>query len=88
MPKERKRKVRRRKMRSFRKLKLFLFAFGTAGAAMGAGLCVVFSFKGNWKLVAVGLGYVLLSAAALGARGILMYLDETWKERRHRRTLI
>ena len=47
MPKDKKKRIQRRKMRSYKKLKLFLLAFGLAGNAIGLAFCGYFSLKGN-----------------------------------------
>jgi len=73
-------KVRRKQMRSYRKAKLFLWAFGSAGLGLGVVLIGWGLLTGHmfWKL---GVVYVLLAAILLGIRGILVHLDDGRKRR-------
>ncbi len=81
MSKKRKRRARR-KIHSWKKLRQFLLAFGMAGIAIGVGLCIFYGTQGNMVLLGVGIAYVLVSLSVLGARGILIYLDEARKQSR------
>ncbi len=69
-------------MHSWKKLRQFLLAFGMAGIAIGVGLCVFYGCQGNMLLLGVGFTYVLVSLSVLGARGILIHLDEARKQSR------
>jgi hypothetical protein len=76
------RKVRRKYQRSYRKTKLFLWAFGSAGLALGLALIAVFGWQRNWHLAGVGVVYVLVAAILLGVRGVLVHVDDERKRRR------
>lgn len=74
--------ARKFKMRSYRQLRQILLAFGTAGLVLGLGLIGFFGFRGNYKLAAVGLIYVLVAGLLLGIRGVLTYISEINRQRR------
>ena len=82
MATQRIRKVRRKNVRSYRKAKLFLWAFGSAGLALGLALIAVFGWRRNWHLAGVGVVYVLVAAILLGVRGVLVHVDDERKRRR------
>jgi membrane protein implicated in regulation of membrane protease activity len=83
---QRKKKVRKKRMRSYRKAKLFLWAFGSAGLALGLGLFAWFGLQRNWQLAGVGFAYILVSLILFGIRGVLVHLDDDRKRRREFRT--
>ncbi len=76
------RRVRTKRVRSYRKARVFLWAFGTAGLALGLGLMAWFGLHRNWHLASVGLLYSLVALILFGIRGVLGHLDD---ERRRRR---
>jgi hypothetical protein len=86
MSTQRNRKVKRKHVRSYRKTKLFLWAFGSAGLALGLALIAVFGWKRNWHLAGVGVVYVLVAAILLGVRGVLVHVDDERKRRREFQT--
>jgi hypothetical protein len=76
------RKVRRKHERSYRKTKLFLWAFGSAGFALGLALIAVFGWKQNWPLTGLGVVYVLVAGILFGVRGVLAHVDDERKRQR------
>jgi nicotinamide mononucleotide (NMN) deamidase PncC len=76
------RKVRR-KRRSYRNVKHFLWAFSLAGSVLGVALIGWFGLQGNWRMAKVGMVYVSVAAVLFGVRGILEHKDA---ERRRRST--
>ncbi len=72
-------------MRSYRKAKLFLWAFAMAGLMLGLGMVGWFGLKGNWQLARVGVVYVLVSGVLFGVRGVLAHHDDERKRRRELR---
>jgi len=82
MFKNRKKRVRKTKMRSYRQLRQVLLAFGMAGLVMGIGLIVFFGFQRHLKLAGVGVIYVLVSVLMLGIRGVLTHIGEINRQRR------
>ena len=70
-------------MRSYRKTMQFLWAFGIAGLGIGAMLVIVFGLKRSWKLVLLGLSYILIASILLAIRNVLNYLDQERKRKRH-----
>ena len=82
MSETRVRRVRTKHVRSYRKVRVFLWAFGTAGLALGLGLMAWFGLHRHWHLAGVGLVYLLVALILFGIRGVLGHLDE---ERRRRR---
>jgi len=86
MSKTRVKKTRRKQMRSYRKAKLFLWAFAMAGLALGIALIGWFGLAGNWHLTRVGVVYVLVSGILFGSRGVLAHHDDERKRRRSLRT--
>lgn len=75
-------KVRRKRMRSYRKAKLFLWAFGVAGLVLGLVLIAVFVVLHHWRLAQLGIVYILIAGILLGVRGVLSYYDS--ERKRHR----
>jgi hypothetical protein len=73
-------------MRSYRKAKLFLWAFGSAGFILGVGLTGWFGLRGDWRLTGVGVFYILVSLILFGVRGVLVHLDDERKRKRAFRT--
>jgi hypothetical protein len=82
MSTQRKRKVQRKHVRSYRKTKLFLWAFGAAGLALGLVLIAVFGWKQNWRLAGLGVVYVLVAGILFGVRGVLAHVDDERKRQR------
>jgi membrane protein YdbS with pleckstrin-like domain len=81
MTKERTKKTRKKRMRSYRKIMQFLWAFGMAGLGLGGILAVWFGLKHQWKLAAWGVVYILVATILLGIRNILAYLDSERKRK-------
>ena len=79
-------KTRKKRMRSYRKAKLFLWAFAMAGLALGVALIGWFGMHGNWHLARVGVVYVLVSGVLFGIRGVLAHHDDERKRRRELRS--
>lgn len=79
-------KKRKKRMRSYRKTKLFLWAFAVASLVLGLGLAGWFGVRGNWRLARVGIVYVLVSGVLFGVRGVLAYHDNERKRRRELRS--
>ncbi len=75
--------MRRKRMRSYRDVKHFLWAFSIAGFVIGCGLMGWFGLHGHWQLAKVGLVYVLISALLFGIRGIIEHKDAERKRRRN-----
>ncbi len=73
---------RRKRLRSYRRLKLFLFALGVAGVALGCLMVVVFGVRGNWHVAELGLVYILAALGLLGVRGLVSYVDQQRKQKR------
>ncbi len=86
MSKARIKKTRKKRMRSYRKAKLFLWAFAMAGLTLGLGLVGWFGLKGNWHLARVGAVYVLVSGVLFGIRGVLAHHDADRKRSRELRS--
>ena len=82
MSTQRKSKVQRTHVRSYRKTTLFLWAFGSAGLALGLVLIAVFGWKQNWPLAGVGVVYVLVAGILFGVRGLLVHVDDERKRQR------
>jgi len=83
MKSKRTKKTRKKKMRSYRKIMQFLWAFGMAGLGLGSILVGWFGLKHQWKLAAWGIVYILVAVILLGIRNILAYLDNERKRKRH-----
>ena len=86
MSSQRIKKKRKKVMRSYRKAKLFLWAFGMAGLVLGLGLVGWFGMRGNWRLARVGVVYVLVSGVLFGIREVLAHHDDERKRRRELRS--
>ncbi len=83
MSEKRKKKLRKKKMRSYRKLMQFLWAFGLAGLGLGSILVIWFGLHHRWTLAAWGMIYILCSVILLGIRNILAYVDQNRKRKHH-----
>lgn len=68
-------------MRSYRKLKQFLWAFGVAGLGLGSLMLLWFGAHRRWKLAAWGLVYILVAVILLGIRNIIVAVDHSRKTR-------
>jgi hypothetical protein len=70
--------VRRKHRRhSFRRLKMVLLCLGVSGLVMGILLALYGYFLQNHtRLLAVGIGYILLSLALLGIRGAITVIRQ------------
>ena len=86
MSTQRKKKVQRKHVRSYRKTTHFLWAFGAAGLALGLVLIAVFGWKQNWPLAGVGVVYVLVAGILFGVRGLLVHVDDERKRQREFQT--
>lgn len=75
-------KIRKKRMRSYRKIMQFLWAFGLAGLALGVILIGWSGLQCHWKMVLLGIIYALTSIILLGVRGILSHIDHD-RKRRH-----
>ncbi len=82
MTQQRIKKVRKKRMRSYRKIMHFLWAFGIAGMILGIGLIGWFSLQHRWNIAMLGVVYSLFAAILLGIRGILSNMDNN-RKRRH-----
>jgi hypothetical protein len=82
MSKQKTKKYRKKRMRSYRKIMHFLWAFGIAGIGLGGLLIGWFGLHRQWKMVIWGIIYILFASILLGIRGILAYLDQERKRRR------
>ncbi len=83
MTQQRIKKVRKKRMRSYRKIMHFLWAFGIAGLALGIILMGWFGLQRRWNIVMLGLVYTLTAIILLGIRGILSHIDHGRKRKRH-----
>ncbi len=72
-----KRRRRRHKMwRSYRRLRGVLFAFGSAGGVLGAGLLVLYVHRRYHVMLWLGFIYLMLAGFLLGICRILAYWDD------------
>lgn len=76
---------RRRRFRSSRRLRVFLFAVGICGLAMGAGLLVGGLHSGSARLRMFGVLYLLASAVLLAVGKALERIDQLRKRKLKRR---
>lgn len=83
MTQQKTKKVRKKRMRSYREVMHFLWAFGIAGLTLGIGLIGYFGLQHRWNIALLGLVYTLTASILLGIRGILSNLDQKRKQRRH-----
>jgi len=78
---QKKKRTKKKRMRSYRKLKQFLWAFGMAGLGLGVLMLGWFGIHGRWDLAAWGLVYILVSIILLSLRNIIAALDRKRKTR-------
>ena len=83
MTKQRIKKTLKKRMRSYRKIMQFLWAFGLAGLALGCILVGWFGIKHQWKLAVWGIVYILVAVILLCIRNMLAYLDNERKRKRN-----
>ena len=81
MTKQRIKKVRKKRMRSYRKIMHFLWAFGITGLVLGIGIITWFGLKRHEAIMMLGVLYTLCSIILLGIRGILSHMDHGRKLR-------
>lgn len=68
---------RRRRRHSSRRLRLLLLCFGLGGLVIGIGLALGGYFLLNSvRLLALGIGYILASAALLAIRGAMLVIRQ------------
>ena len=79
------RRNRRVSWRSHRRLRQVLFAFGSAGGALGILLLLFFSYRRQPILLWLGLVYVMLACMLFGVRSILAHLDDVRRCKRYQR---
>jgi hypothetical protein len=85
MPVERIKRTRKKKMRSYRHVMLFLWAFGIAGFGLGMGL-IVWGIMADMRMAQLGVVYVLVACILVGVRGILHHRDDVRKRKHVYRT--
>ena len=83
MTKQKIKKVRKKRMRSYREVMHFLWAFGIAGLILGIGIIGYFGLQRRWNVALLGVVYTLTAAIFLGIRGIISNLDQKRKQQRH-----
>jgi len=74
---------RRKRMRSYRKLKMFLLVLSIAGFMLGVMMALVFSVLQRYKIAAVGVVYMAVAIGLYGLRGVIHYYDEQRKRKRN-----
>jgi len=68
---------RRHRKHSPRRLRLLLLCFGVGGLVIGVGLALGGYFMANsTRLLAIGIGYILASAALLAIRGAMIVIRQ------------
>jgi hypothetical protein len=81
MPQKQIKRMRKKKLRSYRKLMLFLWAFGVAGVSLGVWL-IGWGIMADSGLGKLGVVYLLVAFILLGIRGVLGHLDDA-RRRKH-----
>ena len=83
MEKEKTKRYRKKRMRSYRKLMQILWAFGIALNGLGVVLVLLFGSQHKLKWALLGVVYILLATILFGIRNILAYIDRERKHKRH-----
>jgi hypothetical protein len=75
------RRVVRRRKRVSRRAKVFLLALGLAGLLLGVVICGIAWWREITRLKWLGAGYLVASLAILAVRGIVIGVDELYRNR-------